>query len=164
TDGNDFYMENKSGTYPSCNPVGDWVNGTMCGPNAWNQLNWNVTRYTWESGQPVLIWTFKSDWKPEPNYTYGLQGWEPVFHPLLANGYIYVPGAGGTIWKVDKDSGMSVSQINPLQSAGNIPANTFVSGPLASDASGNIFYNVIWLADPASDDPWYGSDVLGAWL
>src|SRR4029077_19041589 len=25
TDGNDFYMESKSGTYPSCNPAGDWV-------------------------------------------------------------------------------------------------------------------------------------------
>lgn len=164
TDGNDFYMENKSGTYPSCSPAGAWTNGTPCGPNAWNQLIWNVNRYTWESGQPVLIWTFQSDWKPEPNYTYGLYGWEPVFHPLLANSYIYIPGAGGTLWKVDKNTGKSVSQINPFSGGSNIPANTFVSGPLAADASGNVFYNVIWLADPATNDPWYGSDVLGAWL
>lgn len=38
TDGNDFYMESKSGAYPSCNPAGNWVNGAACGPNAWNQL------------------------------------------------------------------------------------------------------------------------------
>ncbi len=160
TDGNDFYMESKSGTYPSCNPVGDWFNGTACGPNAWNQLNWNVTRYTWESGQPVLIWTFQSDWKPEPNDTFGLDGWEPVFHPLLANSYIYIPGAGGTLWQVDKNTGMSVSQINPLAGTAAIAANTFVSGPLTSDSSGNIFYSAIWL-DPTNP---YTSDVLGAWI
>ncbi len=164
TDGNDSYMESKSGTYPSCNPVGDWTNGTACGPNAWSQLTWNVTRYTWEKGQPVLIWTFQSDWKPEPNATSGLFGWEPVFHPALANSFIYVPGAGGTIWKVDKNTGKSVSQINPFNGAGNVTANTFVSGPLTTDANGNIFYNVIWLQDPAVNDPWFGSDVLGAWL
>jgi hypothetical protein len=168
TDGNDFYMESKSGTYLSCNPAGDWGNGTACGPNAWNQLVWNVTRYTWESGQPVLIWTFQSDWKPEPNATGGLGGWEPVFHPVLANGFLYVPGAGGTIWKVDKNTGKSVSQINPFAGGAAVPANTFVSGPLTTDATsttnGSVYYNVMWLADPSVSDPWFGSDVLGAWL
>jgi hypothetical protein len=163
TDGNDFYMESKSGTYPSCS-----VTPPPCGPNAWNQLVWNVTRYTWENNQPVLIWTFASDWKPEPN-GFGLGGWEPVFHPVLANGYIYVPGAGGSIWKVDKNTGKSVSQINPFPLAS--PAalvNTFVSGPLTTDATasanGSIYYNVIWLGDPSMGDPWVGQDVQGAWL
>jgi hypothetical protein len=164
TDGNDFYMESKSGTYPSCNPPGSWTNGSACGPNAWNKLVWNVTRYTWENGQPVLIWTFASDWKPEPNGN-GLGGWEPVFHPVLANGYIYVPGAGGTIWKVDKDTGMSVSQINPFAAGAVVPANTFVSGPLTTDATpttnGSIYYNVISFANLT--DPWR-TDVQGAWL
>jgi hypothetical protein len=164
TDGNDFYMEQKSGTYPSCSPAEDWVNGTACGPNAWNQLIWNVTRYTWEDGKPVLIWTFQSDWKPEPNATFGLSGWEPVFHPVLANGFIYVPGTGGTVWKVDKNSGQSVLLVNPFAGGTNISANTFVSGPLTADANGNIYYNVIWLADPAVSNPWSDSDVLGAWL
>ena len=166
TDGNDFYMETKSGTYPSCNPPGDWVNGTACGPNAWNQLVWNVARYTWESGQPVLIWTFASDWKPEPN-GYGLDGWEPVFHPVLANGYVYVPGAGGTVWKVDKNTGMSVSHVAP-SFTGAVSANTYVSGPLTTDATattnGSVYYNVMWLGDPSVADPWYGQDVQGAWL
>ena len=167
TDGNDFYMETKSGTYPSCNPLGNWTTGATCGPNAWNQLVWNVTRYTWENGQPVLIWTFASDWKPEPNGN-GLGGWEPVFHPVLANGYIYVPGAGGTVWKVDKNTGASVSQITPnFSGIGIPPANAFVSGPLTTDATattnGSIYYNVISLAG-AGVEPWFGSDVLGAWL
>jgi hypothetical protein len=168
TDGNDFYMESKSGTYPSCNPPGTWTTGAVCGPNAWNQLVWNVTRYTWENGQPVLIWTFASDWKPEPN-GFGLGGWEPVFHPVLANGYIYVPGAGGSIWKVDKNTGKSVSQINPFPQASpaSLP-NYFVSGPLTTDATpttnGSIYYNVMWLGDPSVADPWFGQDVQGAWL
>jgi hypothetical protein len=166
TDGNDFYMESKSGTYPSCNPPGSGT-PAPCGPNAWNKLTWNVTRYTWENGQPVLIWTFASDWKPEPN-GYGLGGWEPVFHPVLANSYIYVPGAGGTIWKVDKNTGKSVSQINPFSGTPAVPANTFVSGPLTTDATpttnGSIYYNVMWLGDPSVADPWYGQDVQGAWL
>ena len=66
TDGNDFYMESKGGTYPSCSPAGDWQNGTACGPNAWDHLTWSATRYTWEGVTPALIWTFASDWKPEP--------------------------------------------------------------------------------------------------
>lgn len=164
TDGNDFYMENKSGTYPSCNPVGDWQNGTACGPNAWERLSWNVSRYTWESGKPALIWTFSSDWKPEPNVTNGLGGWEPVFHPVLANGFIYVPGAGGTVYKVDKNTGKSVKQINPFATMAIDTAHTYVSGPLSADVSGNIYYNALALVDPGVTDPWFGADAAGAWL
>lgn len=164
TDGNDFYMESKSGTYPSCSPAGNWVNGAACGPNAWDQLVWNVNRYTWESGKPVLIWTFTSDWKPEPNVTNGLAGWEPVFHPVLANGAIYVPGASGTVYKVDKNSGKSVKQIDPLSAQAIDKAHTYVSSPLATDANGNVYYNVLTLTDPATADPWFGSDVQGSWL
>jgi outer membrane protein assembly factor BamB len=164
TDGNDFYMESKSGTYPSCNPVGDWVNGTACGPNAWDQLVWNVTRYTWENGQPVLIWTFVSDWKPEPNVTNGLGGWEPVFHPVLANGFIYVPGAGGTVYKVDKNTGQPAQQIDPFAAQAIDKVHTYVSGPLTADTSGNIYYNVLALADPSVSDPWFVADASGAWL
>ena len=96
---------------------------------------WNETRYTWESNQLVAIWSFASDWKPEPNASNfsdgigGLSGWEPVFHPVDANNFIYVPGAAGTVWKVNKDTGMPASQINPLNGVSGISAaNTFVSG------------------------------------
>ena len=119
-DGNDVYMVQKTGTYNSCNPVGNWQNGAACGPNSWNSMIWNERRYTWINGQLATIWTFQSDWIPEPNAANfnagagGLQGWEPVFHPIEANNFIYVPGAAGTVWKVDKIAGTSSSHINPL--------------------------------------------------
>ena len=102
-DGNDVYMVLKTGTYNSCNPVGNWQNGAACGPNSWNSMIWNERRYTWINGQLATIWTFQSDWVPEPNAANfnagsgGLQGWEPEPHPIEANNFIYVPGAAGTV-------------------------------------------------------------------
>jgi hypothetical protein len=167
-DGNDVYMVTKSGTYTSCPNAGDWAGGSACGPNTWNTMIWNETRYTWESNQLVAIWSFASDWKPEPNASNfsdgigGLSGWEPVFHPVDANNFIYVPGAAGTVWKVNKDTGMPASQINPLNGVSGISAaNTFVSGPLTADADGNIFYTVMQLN--VTGNPW-SNDVTNAWL
>jgi hypothetical protein len=173
TDGNDVYMVMKKGTYQSCAGVGPWENGAPCGPNTWNQMSWCESRYTWTGGTLTQQWSFTSDWKPEPNGTYngvpgfsspGLAGWEPVFHPALANSFLYVPGAGGTLWKVDKNTGVSVSQINPFTGIGGVlAANTYVSGPLTVDANGNIFYNVIQFADPSQGNVWL-NDVVNAWL
>jgi hypothetical protein len=163
-----FYMMSKSGNYPSCYPHELWYYGLPCGPNAWNRLQWNVVRYDWTNGQPVAAWTFPSDWKPEPNGTNallgygGLGGWEPVFHPALANSFLYVPGAGGTIWKVDKSTGMAASHINPFSGKSIDPASTFVSSPLTADDNGNIYYNVIQLN--TNGNPWDQNDVAGAWL
>ncbi len=169
TDGNDVYMVTKTGTYTSCNPVGDWTNGTACGPNTWNTMIWNETRYTWKNNKLVQTWSYASDWKPEPNAANypqgfgGLVGWEPVFHPLDANNFIYVPGAAGTVWKVDKNKGTSSSAINPLTGVNGVtPLNTFVSSPLTADAKGNIYYNVIQLN--VNGNPWDQNDVAGAWL
>jgi hypothetical protein len=111
----------------------------------------------------VQIWQFASDWKPEPNGQ-GLGGWEPVFHPVLANSAIYAPGAGGTLWKIDKTTGKSLAQINPFSALFIDPKNTFVASPLTADANGNIFYNVIALDGTATTDPWLDVDVAGAWL
>lgn len=169
TDGNDVYMVTKTGSYISCNPAGDWVNGTACGPNAWASMIWNETRYTWENNQLTQIWSFASDWKPEPNATnfnqgwIGLEGWEPVFHPLDANSFIYVPGAAGTVWKLDKNKGTSVSQINPFSGVSGVSStNTFVSSPLTADANGNVYYNAIELNN--NGNPWGQNDVAAAWL
>jgi|HubBroStandDraft_6_1064221.scaffolds.fasta_scaffold19213_2 hypothetical protein len=169
TDGRDVYMVMKSGSYDSCNPVGDWVNGTACGPNAWNTMIWNETRFTWVNGAFVTAWTFASDWKPEPNSSNfnggepGLEGWEPVFHPVDVTNFIYVPGAAGTVWKVNKTTGVSASHINPFNGNGNVNAtNTFVSSPLSTDSAGNIYYNVIELN--TNGDPWGGNDVANSWL
>ena len=93
-DGDSFYMLQKTGTYIDCNPLAGWEYGEACGPNAWNWMIWNVARYNWTNGKPTQSWLFTSDWKPEPNDTdfrsasVGLIGWEPVFHPALANGYL----------------------------------------------------------------------------
>ena len=108
------------------------------------------------------VWTFASDWKPEPNGS-GLEGWEPVFHPVDANGFIYVPGAGGTVWKVNQADGTSAAPINPFSGMNVTAADTYVAGPLTADSAGNIYYNVIELADPSVGDPWQ-NDVQGAWL
>jgi hypothetical protein len=169
TDGNDVYMEVKGGAYQSCTPAEDWTNGTACGPNAWQSIVWNEARFTWENGQLVKIWTFMSDWKPEPNGTnfpsgaVGLQGWEPVFHPVDANGFIYAPGAGGSVWKVDKTTGTASTHIAPaFNGLDRNAATAFVSGPLTADANGNIFYNVIALSNQV--DPWDFEDAAGGWL
>jgi hypothetical protein len=162
-DGNDFYIEIKTGNYVPCAPAGNWMQGAACGPNAWDQMIWNAARYTWEGGTAKQIWMFKSDWKPEFNGE-GLSGWEPVFHPALANGALYVPGAGGTLWKIDKTSGTSLAHIDPFNGAASDPKNTFVAGPLTADAAGNIYYNVLQLGDPSVFDPWQGADSKGAWL
>src|SRR5271166_4436000 len=170
-DGSSFYMMQKSGTYKSCQPAGYWIYGFPCGPNAWNTMQWNVVRYDWVGrSNPVAVWTFATDWKPEPNATnflegpgyVGLQGWEPVFHPALANGSLYVPGAGGTLWKVNTLTGKALAHINPFSGTPVNPANTFVSGPLTADNSGNIYYNVIELN--TNGNPWEQNDVAGAWL
>src|SRR5262249_39315087 len=89
---------------------------------------------------------------------------EPVFQPVLANDFIYVPGAGGTVWKVNRKTGLSQRHLNPFHSLSIDPQNTFVSGPLTADNDGRIYYNVIELSDPSIADPWFVSDVLSAWL
>ena len=65
---------------------------------------WNESRYTWIKNVLTKAWTFQSDWKPPTNGG-SLGGWEPVFHPAEANGVLYVPGAGGTVYKVNRHTG-----------------------------------------------------------
>jgi hypothetical protein len=163
-DGNDVYAMMKSGTYKACAPAGAWfTQNAACGPNTWNTMNWNEVRFSWINNQLTQIWSFASDWKPEPNGN-GLEGWEPVFHPVEANNFIYAPGAGGTIWKVNKTTGTSASHINPFSGTNLVAANTYVAGPLSADSSGDIYYTVIELADPSAGDPWTVKDAVGAWL
>ncbi|MEA2691973.1 MAG: hypothetical protein QOJ16_1360, partial [Acidobacteriota bacterium] len=82
-DGDNVYMEFKSGTYTSL--------------DHWETQTWNEKRLHWENGALVAKWSFASDWKPAP-YSKQPTGpaWEPVFHAVLAGSFIYVPGAGGS--------------------------------------------------------------------
>ena len=164
TDGNDVYIEMKTGMYTPCPTPRAWAHPPFpaCGPNAWQSMIWNEARFSWVNGQLVKIWMTASDWKPAPN-GHGLGGWEPVFHAVDANNFIYVPGAGGTIRKLDKLSGNSANPINPFGGvAGFVAANAFVSSPLTADSHGNIYYNVIQFN--VAGDPWIANDVVGAWL
>jgi len=163
-DGNDVYAMVKTGTYNSCVPAGSWfTQNAACGPNTWNTMIWNEARFAWINNQLTQIWIFASDWKPEPNGN-GLGGWEPVFHPADANNFIYAPGAGGTVWKVNKTTGVAASHINPFSGTNLTAQNTYVAGPLSADSQGDIYYTVIELADPSAGDPWTVKDALGAWL
>jgi hypothetical protein len=150
------YIEIKSGSYKGCQPPGSGQ-PAPCGSAAWNLQTWGVRKLAWQNGALVPAWTFQSDWKPEPNTGNALLGWEPVFHPVLAGTKLYVPGAGGTVFVVDTQSGQASSRVNPFPA---LDADTYVAGGLAADDAGNVYYNAIRL-DPAN--PWT-SNVLGSWL
>jgi hypothetical protein len=159
TKGDSVYMEFKTGKWIPCNPRNAWTTGAACGPNTWDKQIWNEKRLDWHQGKLLEKWNYQSDWKPEPNAAEtGLSGWEPVFHPVLTGEFIYVPGFGGTVWKVNKSDGKAVAQINPFGTS--IDGNKYVSGPLTADSQGDVYYNVIKL-DPSN--PWT-ADVLGSWL
>jgi outer membrane protein assembly factor BamB len=154
---NDVFMEFKTGPFTD--------------PDHWSSQTWHEKRFHWQDGALVQKWDFATDWKPEPNGPdngqsskqdhLGLGGWEPVFHAVLANGFVYVPAAGGTIVKLNQGDGSVASHINPF--GGGLDAQIFVAGPLSSDDAGNVYYNALKLD---ATDPWgaTGTDVPDSWL
>ena len=153
-DGPLVFMEAKTGTYVSCNPPGSGQ-PYPCGPNSWNKEIWNEQAFIWRNGVLTKFWNFQTDWKPEPNTDQGGQnqdglfGWEPVFHSALWGGFVFVPGAGGTIYKIDEWTGSLQTQYKPFGS--KIDPNIFVSGPITIDSQGDLYYNALAL-DPTN--PW----------
>jgi len=154
--GNNVYMMFKTGTYNPCDPPGSGQ-PFPCGPNDWSTEIWNETDLQWKNGQLQPVWNFATDWTPVPN-DYALGGWEPLFQPVLASTYIYVPGAGGTIYQLDQTTGALVQQINPF-GASEDPTK-FVVGGLTADSQGNIYYNVMQVVLAW---PW-DSDVVNSWI
>jgi len=144
-DGDNVYMEFKSGTYTTL--------------DHWETQIWNEKRLHWENGSLVVKWSFASDWKPAPYYHGQPTGpaWEPVFHAVLAGNFIYVPGASGSIYKLNKLNGSLVAHISPL----GADQDTFLSGPPAVDAAGNVYYHASKFVHGAGA---WNSDVLGSWL
>jgi outer membrane protein assembly factor BamB len=112
---------------------------------------WGVTRLRWENGRLVQKWRTQGDWHPVPN-----SAWEPPMQPVLANGFLYLPGGGGTLLQVDRNSGEWV-RINPFAS---VDYTIYMSGPPTADSAGNIIYGAFRLNTNA---PW-NSDITGAWL
>jgi len=145
-DGNDVYMESKAGSYT----VGDYATQT-----------WHQNKFTWQGQNLVQVWTFDSDWVPPGSQ---LDFWEPVYHAALANGFVYDPGAGGSIFKLSKSNGIAVKRIIPAQFLnpdGSLNAHTFTVSPLTADGAGNIYYNVLKLQDNGA---FYRNDAVDSWL
>jgi len=147
--GDDVYMEFKAGTYTSCASV---PAGQPCGRDAWNTQVWTERAFHWSHGRLIADWTFESDWKPEPAQ---LVRWEPVFHAVVVGKFVYVPGASGTLHKLDRHTGRKLATIR-LPGVGQDP-NTYVAGGVAADAHGNLYYNALALEAGA---PF----LRGAWL
>jgi uncharacterized protein (TIGR03437 family) len=140
-DGNDVYMEFKTGPFDIAR---------------FSSQSWGENRFTWESGQLMQVRSFSSDWKA-PGSTQDF--WEPVFHAVLANSALYLPGASGSIIKFDKDSGASIQRIAPF---GTDP-NAYETGPITADAGGNLYYNAVQVVvDPRAG--FFVNDAIDSWL
>lgn len=144
-DGSDVYMAAKTGEYTSV--------------ASWETQIWNERKYSWVGNNLVQQWNFESDWKPVPNADLVLF-FEPVFHAALSGNFVYVPGAGGTVFKVRKSNGNVVTRYNPFSSGQGLSDNTFVISPISVDAEGNIYYTAIKMR---RNDPWFG-DPINSWL
>ena len=143
-DGNDVFMTAKTGQYT--------------GNFTWETQIWNEKKFSWVGGNLVEQWNFESDWKPVPNGD-GVLFFEPVFHGALSGDFVYVPGAGGTVFKVRKSDGGLVTRFNPFNKK-NVVNNNFVVSPISVDGTGNIYYTVLKLR---LSNPWFG-DVVDSWL
>lgn len=143
-DSSTIYMEFKSGKYNK--------------NTYWTEI-WGENAFQWQNGQFVPIWSFTSDWAPA-----GSQGdfWEPVFHGVLANGFIYVPGAGGTLFKLNTGTGAVVSRINPF--GATIDPTIIVAGVPSTDGKGNIYYNAIQQFNSGVGISFYQHDIVDSWL
>jgi hypothetical protein len=140
-DGDDVFMEFKSGTFTT--------------PEHWETQSWSIHGLRWQNGALVDRWTAPSDWKPVP--AFGAAFFEPVFHAVIANGFVYMPAAGGTLLQLDRGDGHVIRRINPFAT---LDPNIYVSGVPAADPAGNVYYGAFALD---GSDPW-GKDITGAWL
>lgn len=142
-DGNDVFIESKDGTYSN---------------NTYSTQRWHQNKYTWQGSKFVKVWTFNTDWfAPGSSNDF----WEPVYHAVLANGFLYDPGQGGTIFKINKTDGSVVKRINPFGST--IDPNTYTASPLSTDSAGNVYYNVVQISTPPTQS-FFTSDAVGSWL
>jgi hypothetical protein len=142
-DGNDVFIESKDGTYSN---------------NTYSTQRWHQNKYTWQGSKFVKVWTFNTDWFAAGSSS---DFWEPVYHAVLANGFLYDPGEGGTIFKINKTDGSVVKRINPFGTT--IDPNTYTASPLSTDGNGNVFYNVVQISTPPTQS-FFSKDVVNSWL
>jgi outer membrane protein assembly factor BamB len=125
-------VEVKSGTYTPLAPDRSNV------ATAWNSQVWNERHLRFAKRQVVAQWNFESDWKPVP---WPAAGWEPVFHAALSGDALFVPGAGGTVFELDAESGRVRRRLNPFGDA--IDPAVYVAGPISAGASGDLYYDTL---------------------
>ena len=100
---------------------------------------WTEKLYRWDAaGELYEKWSFDTDWKPEPQL-----GFEPMFQPALDDGADRVPGAGGTLWMLDRDDRRACCARS--QPFGPPDPDTYVAGGIAVAPDGTIYYNAIKL-------------------
>lgn len=112
--------------------------GLYDGFGVWDHMDWSVTKLQWNGSVLETVWTFTTDWKPEP---IALTGWESLCQPVLSGGNVYVPGSGGTVFVVSQANGNGV-RINPFST---IDPGVYVAGGLAATPDGAIVYDAIGL-------------------
>jgi hypothetical protein len=140
---NDVFIESKAGVYSN---------------NTYSTQTWHQNKYSWRNGQFVKVWTFDTDWfAPGSSNDF----WEPVYHAVLANGFLYDPGKGGTIFKINKADGSVVKRINPF--GNTVDPKTYTASPLSTDGHGNIYYNVVKISTGPLDS-FFTNDVVDSWL
>ena len=123
TDGDAMFMETKTGTYST---------------DTYATQTWGIVRFAGSGRALTQQWKVTSDWKA-PGGTADF--WEPVFHGAIANGFLYVPGAKGSLLKLDEGTGAVVAGLAP-------PArwddDTYVVSPVTV-ASGRLYFTVLRL-------------------
>src|SRR5258708_2447104 len=144
-DGDNTYMMFKTGTY------------TL---ESYATQSWGETKYTWNGSHTALnvAWQFSSDYNAPGN---AVDDWEPVFHPALANGSLYVPGKGGSVFRVDKSTGVGTRLIPFPTDDGGIRGNLDMTSPITVDGAGNIYYTAVQFDN---DVEIFHHDITGAWL
>ncbi|HYC59794.1 MAG TPA: hypothetical protein VEK79_09530 [Thermoanaerobaculia bacterium] len=141
SDGKELFMEVKGGTYTT-----NWATQT-----------WSIRKFEWDGGTLVTKWTAESDWDPVPG---GGTGFEPVFHGALANGFVYMPGRGGTVLEVDRTTGVITRRLG--QFGVLLDPSIYVTGPISVADDGTIYYNTLRVVE-GPPSPW-SIDHQGAWL
>lgn len=153
--GDDVYVLGKGGYFtPPCSPP----DGGEVACHAWDSQLWSERLYQWSGGKLGFAWSVTSDWKPVPSE---FAGSEPTFQPVVVGDWIYLPGFGGSVVKVNRHDGEPAAQLIPPGLApGGVPdADTYVAGPLVADAKGNVYYNVLKL-----DHTLPATSNVGGWL
>jgi hypothetical protein len=87
-------------------------------------------------------------WGPVPSdYRYPSHNWEPVFQPVVANGSVYYPGAGGVLHTLSLSDGtpgpdIVSDAIPPDADPAQLAATVFVGGVPTVDGNGTIYYTI----------------------